>query len=505
MSNTPIRVLLVEDSETNAALALRELQRGGFLVDHRRVDSAPAFLAAIEGQAWDMILSDFSMPDFNGLRAFELLMQTGLDIPFIFVSGRIGEERAAEAMRRGAKDYILKDNLNRLVPAVRRELNEAEERRRRQAMADALRESEEQYQELVEKSIQGIMIVQDGKIVRANPSCAAMFGYQIAAELIGTVALEVVHPDDRHEALQTGSAEMRSGHPQLFPYYRGVKKDGSLMWYEARQAPTKWQGRRAIQWTLQDVTERKLAEERLRANERLLQTVFDTIPYALLVKDDQSRYLKVNRAWCERYGLVPEDVLGKSTLEIPGRSDAARKRAFDEDQSVFAGKESAVFEGIGTIRNGESRYFHTIKSPLKDAAGRIVGLVGATVDLTEQKRAEEALRENNLELESANRQLQALQLSLESRGRQTYARGAALPPTRGISAERHGDRQCPWPDRARQRPGVGLVRLRSGRADRPAGRDADPRALSRRSSGPCERIFPRPRPTDDRHGPRVAR
>ena len=297
MPTTPLRVLFVEDSENDATLELRALKRGGFAVESLRVDTAPDFVAAIEEQTWDVILSDFSMPDFNGFAAFELLMQNGLDIPFIFVSGRIGEDKAAEAMRRGAKDYILKDNLNRLVPAVERELKEAEGRRKRQAMADALRAS----------------------------------------------------------------------------------------------------------------------DEKLRRNERLLQTVFDTLPVHLVVKDAETRYLMVNRAWCERYGLTPEQVIGKTSLEPPGRPEEDRRNTLAQDRKTLAydGK-TLVFEGWDTTAGGELRHFQSFRAPLRDESGRVTGLVGATVDLTELKRAEEALQQNNVELESANEELQALQLSLEA-------------------------------------------------------------------------------------------
>jgi DNA-binding NtrC family response regulator len=126
-----LRVLLVEDSEDDALLVLHELRQGGYKPIHERVDTEAALRAALERQAWDVVLSDFSMPVFNGLAAFEILRQTGLDIPFIFVSGRLGEDTAVEAMRHGAADYVLKHNLTRLTPAIQRELREAEVRRQR--------------------------------------------------------------------------------------------------------------------------------------------------------------------------------------------------------------------------------------------------------------------------------------------------------------------------------------------------------------------------------------
>ncbi|HUX91978.1 MAG TPA: EAL domain-containing protein [Gallionellaceae bacterium] len=120
-----LRTLIVEDSEDDAALLLRELRRGGFNPFHIRVETAEAMLGALSSDTWDLVISDFSMPYFNAFAALELLHNTEKDIPFIIVSGTIGEDRAVEAMKLGAHDYFLKGNLKRLVPAVERELRDA--------------------------------------------------------------------------------------------------------------------------------------------------------------------------------------------------------------------------------------------------------------------------------------------------------------------------------------------------------------------------------------------
>lgn len=121
----PIRVLIVEDSEDDAALVLRELRRGGYDLIYERVDTREAFNAALDQKTWDIIISDYTMPNFKGTDALEILKLKGIDIPFIFVSGTIGEDTAVEAMKNGAHDYIIKGNLKRLLPAVERELREA--------------------------------------------------------------------------------------------------------------------------------------------------------------------------------------------------------------------------------------------------------------------------------------------------------------------------------------------------------------------------------------------
>ncbi|MCL5025759.1 MAG: HD domain-containing protein [Chloroflexi bacterium] len=135
----PLRVLIVEDSEDDALLLLRELKCGGYDPTFERVDAPAAMSEALDRQAWDIVLADFVMPRFSGLAALTLLKEKGLDLPFIIVSGKIGEDLAVEAMRSGAQDYLVKGKLGRLIPAVERELRDAASRRERRRAEDELR------------------------------------------------------------------------------------------------------------------------------------------------------------------------------------------------------------------------------------------------------------------------------------------------------------------------------------------------------------------------------
>jgi two-component system cell cycle sensor histidine kinase/response regulator CckA len=126
---TPLRALILEDSETDCALLVRELENDGFSVQHKRVENAPDLRKNLIAEIWDIVISDYSMPGFNGTAALRIVQELKADIPFIFVSGTIGEDVAVEAMRNGAHDYVMKGKLKRLAPAIRRELQEAELRR----------------------------------------------------------------------------------------------------------------------------------------------------------------------------------------------------------------------------------------------------------------------------------------------------------------------------------------------------------------------------------------
>src|SRR5713101_2819935 len=130
---TPLRVLFIEDSDDDTMLQVRLLSQGGYVVSHERVETPAALSEALE-RKWDIIISDYSMPHFKGTDALKLVRQKSQDLPFIFVSGTIGEDTAVAALKVGAQDYLMKTNLSRLIPAVQRELREAAERMERQRL-----------------------------------------------------------------------------------------------------------------------------------------------------------------------------------------------------------------------------------------------------------------------------------------------------------------------------------------------------------------------------------
>jgi signal transduction histidine kinase len=179
----PLRLLLAEDSEDDEALVLRALRAGGYQVEHRRVDSAREMSEALDAGPWDVVLSDYHMPGFSAPDAFRLLEARGLDIPFILISGTVGEEAAVEAMRLGIHDYLLKGNLIRLVPAIEREMREAALRAERRRMQEEL---------LISERMATVGVLAAGVGHEINNPLAASFGnLEFALEVLGALDREV--------------------------------------------------------------------------------------------------------------------------------------------------------------------------------------------------------------------------------------------------------------------------------------------------------------------------
>src|SRR3990170_4349624 len=203
---TPLRVLILEDQPTDAELILHELRRAGFDPEWQRVETEAEYLAALH-PALDIILSDYKLPQFDGLSAVRLLRARGLDLPFIPVAGTIGEEVAVSAMKEGADDYLLKDRLTRLGPAVKSALDQKRLRDERKQAEAALKESEEYFRSLIENVSDVITVIDSaGTILYESPSIERLLGYK-PEELLGRSAFELVHPEelaDTSEAFARG-------------------------------------------------------------------------------------------------------------------------------------------------------------------------------------------------------------------------------------------------------------------------------------------------------------
>lgn len=163
----PLRLLHIEDSEDDAAIIARKLEQGGYALSVTRVSTPGAMHAALRDHTWDLVIADWNLPQFSALFALEQLKCAEVDLPFIIVSGAVGEEAAVEAMKAGAHDYVMKDNLKRLVPAIEREVREADARRKRRKTEAALQETEQRLELAIEGAEIGIwdITIPTGRVV----------------------------------------------------------------------------------------------------------------------------------------------------------------------------------------------------------------------------------------------------------------------------------------------------------------------------------------------------
>lgn len=226
-----LRVLFVEDSEDDTQLLLRHLARAGFDVTHARVDTRAAMQDALGQNRWDVVLSDHTMPGFSAAEALSTLRQAGFDLPFIIVSGTIGEETAVDALKAGAHDFLTKDKLGRLVPAIEREMRDAAERRKRRAAEAALAETRERMRFALDAAGVGVWEsdLTSGRTVWSDV-LERMHGLEPGG-FGGTLdsLFELVHPGDRERVEALVRQSFRDRTP-LRTEYRTVWPDGSTHW-----------------------------------------------------------------------------------------------------------------------------------------------------------------------------------------------------------------------------------------------------------------------------------
>ncbi|MFZ0546312.1 MAG: response regulator [Candidatus Promineifilaceae bacterium] len=254
----PLQVLVVEDSEDDTLLLIRELKRNGYTPSYERVETAEAMKSALAQQSWDIVVTDYTMPQFNSLAALSVLKEAGFDIPFIIISGTIGEERAIAAMKAGAHDYLKKGHLGRLTPIIERELREVEMRRERRRAEKALRDRERYFRALIENNSDIIMTLDAaGYITYASPALVRVVGYTLDT-YIGRTLLELIHPDDVQANTTLLAQLVQQPGSEFASQFRLQHQDGSWHWVEAIATNMLAEpGIHAIISNLRDVTERK--------------------------------------------------------------------------------------------------------------------------------------------------------------------------------------------------------------------------------------------------------
>lgn len=340
----PIRILIAEDSEDDAVLLIRTLRRGGYEVTYERVDSAVTMNTALNTYEWDVVISDYVMPQFSGIDALRLVQSRGLDIPFIIVSGKIGEDIAVDAMRSGAQDYIMKSNLARLIPAIQRELQEADVRRKRRKAEEQLRIKDA----AIASSINGIIIADlDNTITYANDAFLDLWGYEDISEVLG------MHVADfwasREQAMDVIKLLGKSG--SWVGEMAARKKIGHIFYVHMATSIVIGNDEEPLcmMVSLVDITERKVAEAKrreLEAHQRdfYRRTILAATAGKLVICDKleiEAIACPVMASWCitDAADLSP---IRRETTEITLAAGMDQNRAYDFILAIGEATTNAV-------------------------------------------------------------------------------------------------------------------------------------------------------------------
>lgn len=380
----PLRTLIVEDSEDDTLLLVDQLEiEGGRPVDWQRVDTEQALTEALQ-QHWDIVLSDYTMPHLSGMRALEVVRQYDPDLPFIFVSGTIGENTAVKAMKSGAQDYVMKGNLSRLMPAVARELEEAQQRRERRQAEQRLRI----LSLVVEQAADSVIITDpSGLIEYVNPAFERMTGYG-RAEAVG----------DKPSLVKSGR------HDQAFyqaiwetvtkgEIFRGTlinrRKNGELFYEDKVITPLKDEQGHVTHLvsTGRDITERVKAEKARAQLVAILEATTDLV--AILDPGGCLNYL--NNAGYRLLGLDPKIDIGKFCLTelFPERI----KQQLQSEALPMAYRTGS-WSGETALRRADEIEVPVSQVLLvhRDAAGEVEYLSTIARDISERKRFEAELQ-----------------------------------------------------------------------------------------------------------------
>lgn len=381
-----LKILILEDVPTDAELMERELCKSGVTFSAKRVDTREDFSREVEDFSPDLILADYNLPSFDGLSALAIARERCPDVPFIFVSGAIGEELAVETLRKGATDYVLKDSLFRLVPVVRRALQEVEEQKQRKRIELALRLSEEKYRTMVEQSNDMIWTLDiEGNFTFFNKRYEEISGYRL--EDLRDKAFTQLVLEEYVPWVIEALRRVVNREPQH--YEVGViKKDGGILILSVNTAPIfiDYQFVGTVSFG-RDVTKQKRMEEELRMKAELLDAATDSI----MVHDLEGNLVYVNEAVFKFLGYNKDELMRMNlhTLYTPEYARLIESRIEQLMEIGEATFESEIF------RKDKSTAPIEVHARIIELGSRKL-VLSISRDITKHKQREEDLR-NNME------------------------------------------------------------------------------------------------------------
>lgn len=380
-----LNVLIVEDSIEDAELMAAELERQGYDLSWKRVETAESMDETLRNNDWNIIISDFSMPRFSAMEALKIAGKTAPEIPFIVVSGTVGEEIAVETVRNGAHDYIMKDKLQRLAPAVTRELKQADSLRQKKQAEARLKESEERYQALFERSLDIVFLHDfEGRFIDANPAALNLLGYD-KNEITSLTFNALLDDDDQLKKASDALNELKNtGRQKMLTEFWLKTKQGHKVCVETKSSTVFSRGEPvAIQGVGRDITERKRHEAALDYHAHILAHINDSV-----VASDLNRNITYWNEASERlYGWKSEQVIGKKIDDIITIDMEAQRR----NQLNMLIKKNGNWRGeaVHFTRKNKKIMVDWSITKIYDAKNNEIGTVSIAHDITEKRQTEE--------------------------------------------------------------------------------------------------------------------
>jgi PAS domain S-box-containing protein len=378
---SPLSILHLEDDPLDSELLRAMLEMERITADVRQVDRREHFIRALQEGGFDLIISDYALPSFDGLTALGLAREQCPSVPFILFSGTIGEEAAIESLHNGATDYVLKQRPERLAASIQRALRESEDRRRRQQAEEALREREEFFR-LISENVTDLIAVVDlkGRRVYNSPSYRYLLGD--LEKLAGTDAFEEIHPEDRERIRRVFRETIATGKGQRAEF-RFLLRDGGVRYIESQGSVMRDKyGKMAnVIVVSRDVTDRKNAEAQIREQAALLDKAQD----AICVTDMEQRILYWNRSAEALYGWSSAEAAGRRANELLFKKDSSLQ--MEALKSLIA-KHEWKGELRQITKGGADIIVESRWTLVHDNEGRPKSILVVNTDITEKKKLE---------------------------------------------------------------------------------------------------------------------
>ena len=391
-----IRILILEDVPADALLMEHELRKAGMTFTTQCVDTRKDFIKGIQEFKPDLILADHTLPSFDGLSALAIAREQCPELPFIFVTGSLNEETAVECMKSGATDYILKDHLIRIGPAVKGAWEKIQAREEKERAEDVLRVSDIRYRRLFESTKDGIFLLdgETGEITDVNPYMVEKFGYHYD-EILGKRLCDV-SPFKETEKTEAFFRELQKQgylhYDNLLLKIKGKRPVNVELVCNAYDVD----GKKLIQCNLRDITRRKQAEEALEKSEMKFQELFNDAPVGYFEYDQQGCITSVNRTGMEMLGYTLEEMIGQPAWKFIVEEDEARHQML----AKLAGIVPPAHGIERTYRRKDGTTFPALiwNRLLNDSEGKIIGIRSTIQNITERKQMEKekALLEEQL-------------------------------------------------------------------------------------------------------------